>query len=91
MVFPNTFFQNYSSYGYWKIELVITLGQVEGSSSMQFKINSLPTGGQCGLSIYNGTSLSTYFDIMCLGWRDPDGKIENYEFFGMILLRTLES
>jgi len=83
LVLPTTFFQNYSSYDKWKIDLVITIGQVEGSSSMQFKKNSLPSGGKCGINKFNGTSLSTYFDIICVGWWDPDGKIETYEFFGI--------
>jgi len=86
LVLPSSFFQNYSSIGRWKIQLEITQGQVAGSSSIEFKINSLPIGGQCGINIDNGTSLSTYFEIMCKGWYDPDGKIQTYEFFGKILL-----
>jgi hypothetical protein len=84
LVLPSSFFQNFSSIAYWKIELVITVGEAKGSSSILFKINKLPNGGRCGISNYNGTSLSTYFDIICQSWIDPDGKIDTYEFFGRI-------
>ena len=53
-----------------------------GMGSLIFLVNSLPFGGYCNVDKYNGTSLSTVFNIRCHGWLDPDGHIEKYEYFG---------
>jgi hypothetical protein len=53
-----------------------------GISSLTFKINQLPTTGSCFVDKYNGISLQTTFNIKCVGWFDPDGSIERYEYFG---------
>ena len=45
-------------------------------------VNQLPQKGSCSVDTYNGTSLSTTFDIKCVDWIDPDGAIERYEYFG---------
>ena len=53
-----------------------------GMGSMIFLVNNLPTGGSCYVDKYNGTSLSTVFNIRCPNWTDLDGFIGKYEYFG---------
>jgi hypothetical protein len=47
---------------------------------MVFLINQLPREGNCSLSQYNGTCLSTLFRIQCFNWKDPDGYVDRYEY-----------
>ena len=51
-----------------------------------FLVNQLPRNGFCDVDLYNGTSLSTTFNIKCLDWIDPDGFIERYEYMGKYLI-----
>lgn len=70
---------------YWKIELQADLNStLTGSSSILFKLNSLPYGGACFSDAYNGTALETYFLIQCNDWTDSDGHINRYEFYGSL-------
>ena len=55
-----------------------------GSASLIFKINELPKGGLCYVDKYNGLSLQTDFNILCVDWLDSDGTIERYEYFGKV-------
>jgi len=59
-------------------------GTIKGAASLNFKMNTLPSGGNCNISSDNGTSLSTVFYIMCQNWTDAEGPIKAYEFFGKI-------
>ena len=52
-----------------------------GYSVSYLKINQPPYGGTCSVNKYSGTALSTYFMIMCSGWMDIDGYINNYEYY----------
>ena len=36
--------------------------------------------GNCFVDKSSGTSLSTWFNILCTNWNDLDGKIMNYEY-----------
>ena len=56
-----------------------------GSSSIVFKLHSLPSGGQCSIDQKSGIALSTYFVISCTGWTDSDGIITRYEYYGLKL------
>jgi hypothetical protein len=53
-----------------------------GSSSLIFKVNNLPFGGVCFYNLNKGISLATLFEISCSDWKDSDGSIERYEFYG---------
>ena len=76
-------FQNHSSVYFWKVDFIVNKNhQLDGVSSITFLVNQLPKNGYCILDQYNGTSLSTTFNIKCLNWVDPDGAIERYEFMG---------
>ena len=78
-------FQNFSDILYWKLNLKIVLNGVStGQSSIILKINQLPRLGTCSVDKTNGTSLLTVFTITCINWKDIDGTIEKYEYFGKI-------
>ncbi len=83
-------FKNHTNVLYWRVELKISKGQGTsgfGIASITFLKNQLPANGYCLLDKYNGTSLSTQFNIKCLGWIDPDGYVERYEFLGIFSLK----
>ena len=83
MLVPSSFFGNYSQHKLWKIELEILINRIiKGAASLNFKMNTLPKNGYCDCSTYNGTSLETVFYIMCQDWKDDEGTIHAYEFFG---------
>jgi hypothetical protein len=89
LVVSSSFFGNHSAINLWKIELEILINKtVKGAASLNFKLNTLPSGGYCNVSSDNGTSLSTVFYIMCQNWTDAEltangkGNIKAYEFFG---------
>ena len=73
---------NYSKISYWKVDLWINNA---GRSSLIFKINETPKNGFCAIDKYNGTSMDTYFQIICSNWIDLDGKITRYEYFGKFI------
>ncbi len=58
-------------------------------SSLILKKNQLPTNGICFVDKTNGTSLRTWFKIICSGWIDLDGQIDKYEYMGLKMLKTL--
>jgi hypothetical protein len=92
LVIPDSFFGNYSEYTYWKIDLEIIINKtIKGATSLSLKINSLPKNGLCECNTYNGTSLDTIFYIMCQDWKDDDGEIQAYEFFGNTLNKKIET
>jgi len=76
-------FGNYSSYKYWKIELMITKTgrNVTGVSSVVFYVNFPPHLGQCFVEPNAGTTL-TQFSINCVDWIDSDGSLVNFAFYG---------
>ncbi len=77
-------FQNYSSVFYWKVDFKVTKNSATvGLSSLIFKKNQLPKGGACFVDKYIGVSLQSSFNVICVGWFDPDGSVERYEYFGM--------
>ena len=82
----SSIFQNYSNAVYWKIDYSISNQYTTGMASLILKTNLLPTNGSCEIDQNNGTSLFTWFTILCTSWYDPDGLISTYEYFGMILL-----
>ena len=78
-------FKNQSSVLFWKVDFVISKDQGlagVGMSSVTFIINQLPKNGYCFMDRYNGTSLISQFNIKCLGWIDPDGSVERFEYMG---------
>ena len=76
-------FQKYSTATYWRVDLFVHNQVNTGQSSLILKQNLLPTDGACSVDKTNGSSLLTYFYVSCQNWKDPDGSIVNYEFFGM--------
>ena len=82
-------FQKYSSAVYWKIDYIITNQYTNGMVSLILKTNLLPTNGSCSIDQNNGTSLLTWFTIVCSNWYDPDGSVKTYEYFGMICVDFL--
>ena len=78
-------FQSNSKIAFWKVDLTLTIDQYSsGTSSITLLLNQLPRNGYCYVTPSNGISLSTWFNIRCLGWVDPDGYIDRYEFFGTL-------
>ena len=72
---------NYSTATYWRIDYTLTTNQMEtGMATLFLKTNQLPIGGSCHADQLNGTSLSMWFQIVCINWTDPDGTITKYEF-----------
>ena len=86
MTLLSSIFQNYSNAVYWKIDYSISNQYTTGMASLILKTNLLPKNGSCEIDQNNGTSLLTWFTILCTNWYDPDGLISTYEYFGMILL-----
>ena len=52
----------------------------EGTSFLDFELNTAPTGGSCTVSPLTGVSTVTLFTVSCTGWNDVDG-ILTYQFF----------
>ena len=80
-------FANYSNVLFWKVDFYVstvdTLNQVNtGMGSLTLLVNNLPYGGYCYVDKYNGTSLSTLFNVKCVNWLDKDGFVAHYEYFG---------
>ena len=73
-------FLNYSDVLYWKVEFSVISQQATGMASLTFKKNVLPLAGTCFVDKANGTSLLTWFNIICSDWIDTDGSIERYEY-----------
>ena len=83
-LFPSLF-SNFSSILYWRIDLSVTNSQSVSSSgvaSLVLKKNLLPSTGHCYCQETTGTSLLTYFNVICRNWIDPDGSISSYQFMG---------
>ena len=76
-------FDAYPNVNYWKIDFIANNGISTGRASLTLKQNILPTGGSCSVDLTTGVSLSTYFNIVCTNWIDPDGSIVTYEFMGI--------
>ena len=86
LTLTNSFFTLDTTQRY-KIELTATvtsfaLGYSTGSSAMIIKKNQLPKSGSCYLSPEAGWAYDTRFSIRCSNWKDSDGKIVKYEFYG---------
>ena len=79
-----TLFQNYTNVLYWKIDFNVYNQISTGSASLILKRNLLPTNGYCYVDKANGTSLSTFFNVICTNWVDLDGSISTYEYMGKI-------
>ena len=83
MTLKKLLFSNHSSVSYWKVDFTLYKDQyAKGMTSITFLINSLPFGGNCYVDNYNGTCLSTLFNIRCINWKDSDGIIVRYEYMG---------
>ena len=52
----------------------------QGTSYLDFELNTAPTGGTCSISPLSGVSAQTLFTISCSDWFDVDG-ILTYQFF----------
>ena len=76
-------FSNHSNASYWKVDYAVTYQTLTGMATLIMKKNELPTGGSCYIDQTNGTSLSTWFTIICVNWIDPDGSITKYEYLGI--------
>jgi hypothetical protein len=76
-------FQSNPDIAFWRVDLTLTIDKfMQGESSITLLLNQLPRNGYCYVSPSNGISLSTWFNLKCLNWVDPDGYIDRYEFFG---------
>ncbi len=80
-------FLNYSSVTYWRVDFFVQNEAnpnqtLSGMASLMLKKNELPSNGLCFVDKTNGTSLQTWFQIICNNWIDPDGQIVSYEFMG---------
>ena len=85
-LFP-ALFQTYSNYPtvtalYFKIDFEVNNQIQTGISSLVLSANILPVQGTCYVDTYIGSSLATWFNIICINWVDVDGYIVNYEFMG---------
>ena len=76
-------FVNYTNVLYWKLDFTVNNQITIGKASLILKKNFLPTNGYCFVDKINGTSLSTYFNVICTNWIDPDGSIATYEYMGI--------
>jgi hypothetical protein len=66
---------------YWRIDFQVQDDQANtGQDTLTLKANSLPMNGNCFVDKSSGTSLSTWFNILCTNWNDLDGQIMNYEY-----------
>ena len=82
MALFTSLFSNYSNALYWKIDFSVNSQTTSGMASLILKKNFLPTNGYCFVDKNNGTSLSTFFNVICTNWIDPDGSIATYEYMG---------
>ena len=65
------------------IDFLIALnGLYNTSAGLTFRLNKMPTGGDCGIDIVSGFVFETQFLIFCIDWFDPDGYVATYEFYG---------
>ena len=78
-------FVNYTDVLYWKLDFTVNNQITIGKASLILKKNFLPTNGNCFVDKNNGTSLSTYFNVICTNWIDPDGSIATYEYMGIYI------
>jgi hypothetical protein len=90
LVVPKEVFAANPSTKIWKFELSMrTLaretGISSGSTSVIVIINQLPRDGSCTVSPLNGIAFNTTFTISCMNWKDIDGSIEQYAFYGVLL------
>jgi hypothetical protein len=78
----NQLFLAYPAINYWKVSISSITNKLAGSSSLVFKINKLPSGGQCSVSPLIGYAKITDFTFVCSNWYDPNGgSISRYEFY----------
>ena len=76
-------FSNFSAIFYWRIDLAISQqSSSTGVASLTLKKNQLPINGTCYCQETTGTSLLTFFNVICKDWIDPDGSIASYQFMG---------
>ena len=83
-------FENYSSILYWRIDLRVSLSLSSsiGVASITLRKNLPPSNGYCYCQATTGTSLLTYYIVICKDWIDPDGSISSYQFWGNNLKKT---
>ena len=76
-------FQAYPLTTFWTVYLNATSGSYSSSARIILKINELPERGTCQVvSNLTGLALETFFTISCFNWKDPDGFIYSYDFYG---------
>lgn len=51
-------------------------------SNMIFKVNRKPINGSCTVDSITGLAVTTSFKLNCSNWKDIDGSITKYEFYG---------
>jgi hypothetical protein len=56
---------------------------LNGTTTINFKLNQQPYNGTCEVDLYDGYALETNFQITCANWYDIDGYITRYEYFAM--------
>lgn len=54
------------------------------NSFIQIRKNKLPYGGSCVVDKTIGYAMSTLFEVKCVDWRDDDGSVQIYEYYGKI-------
>ena len=76
------------SYLDWKIEIHMKdrTTNAMSNSFIQIRKNQLPYGGSCTVDKTVGYTMSTLFVVKCQNWRDDDGSIQIYEYYGKIEL-----
>jgi len=67
---------------------VTTASGEQGTSFLDFELNTAPTGGTCSISPLSGVSTQTLFTVSCADCRDVDG-ILTYQFFSKFLFHSL--
>jgi hypothetical protein len=84
----SSLFENFSSILYWRIDLRVSqsLSSSIGIASITLRKNIPPSNGYCYCQASTGTSLMTYFIVICKDWIDPDGTISSYQFLGKNLI-----
>ncbi|CAF0880040.1 unnamed protein product, partial [Brachionus calyciflorus] len=84
LIISNELFSNYSHIKHWRINFALWIDDKisqRGETFLQFKINELPSIGECLVEPANGISSQQQFLISCSNWHDNDGYIVNYEFY----------
>jgi hypothetical protein len=83
-------FKSYPNYIFWRVDFIYNITNSYGASSLVFKMNNVPTGGNCNIAPLSGYAAITEFSITCSSWRDSDGSISSYQFLSMHCFLNLQ-